>query len=264
MKITICKSAQSLGTCAAADIAARLRAAVQAQGGARLLVSTGASQLTTLTALVEEGVPWDKIEMFHLDEYVALPETHKASFRKYLKERFTGRVPLKQAWFVDGTRENLELLTRELRRAPVDLGLIGIGENGHIAFNDPPADFETREAYHIVTLNDTCKKQQVREGWFDTAADVPARAVSMTAYQIMQCRAIISCVPYAVKAPAVRDTLESHAVTNLVPATLLKQHPDFTLYLDGESAMLTDETKIDPLDGTLVLAHESDGRRIQA
>lgn len=257
MKVVICKTPESLGAAAAVDTAARLRKIVSEQGYARLLVSTGASQLTTLEALIGEDVPWDKIEMFHLDEYVDLPETHKASFRKYLKERFVSKVPMKKAWYVDGTPENIALLTEEIRRVPIDLGLIGIGENAHIAFNDPPANFETREAYHIVNLNDTCKKQQVGEGWFATTDDVPKQAVSMTAYQIMQCKTIISCVPFAVKAPAVRDTLEGAEVTNLVPATLLKKHADFTLYADADSAALTDVEKIDTLGGTLELTREA-------
>ena len=145
-------------------------------------------------------------------------------------------APLAAVHFVDGTQENIAHLTEELRRAPIDIGLIGIGENGHIAFNDPPADFDTKDAYIVVNLNETCKKQQLGEGWFATMDDVPKQAVSMTPYQIMQCRRIVSCVPYAVKAEAVEKTLCAKEVTNLVPATLLKTHPDFILYLDRESA----------------------------
>ena len=175
--------------------------------------------------------------MFHLDEYADLPETHPASFRKYLKERFVEKVqPLKAVHFVDGTAEGIAPLTEELRSAPIDIGLIGIGENGHIAFNDPPADFDTKEAYIIVNLDDACKRQQMGEGWFASVDDVPKQAVSMTAYQIMQCERIVSCVPYAVKADAVRKTLSADKTTNLVPATLLKEHKDFILYLDMDSA----------------------------
>lgn len=238
MEIRITKDRYALGESAAKHTAAVLREVIAAQGSARIVLSTGASQFDTIEALVKEpGIAWDKVEMFHLDEYVGLPATHPASFRKYLQERFVDKVaPLKAVHFVDGTAEGIAKLTEELRSAPVDIGLIGIGENGHIAFNDPPADFETKEAYHIVELDEACKKQQMGEGWFATIDDVPKQAVSMTAYQIMQCKRIVSCVPYAVKADAIQKTLQAKEVTNMVPATLLKTHPDFILYVDMDSA----------------------------
>ena len=202
------------------------------------VLSTGASQFDTLEALTKRtDIRWECVEMFHLDEYVGLPISHPASFRKYLQERFVDKLPaLKAVHFVDGTKENIEELTRELRRAPIDLGLIGIGENTHIAFNDPPADFDTDEAYIIVNLDDRCKQQQMGEGWFATIDDVPKQAVSMTPKEIMKCERIISCVPYEVKRDAVRRVLQAKKVTNLIPATLLKNHPDWTLYVDADSA----------------------------
>lgn len=202
------------------------------------MLSTGASQFETLAALVKEkDIAWECVEMFHLDEYVGLPVTHGASFRKYLQERFVDKVgKLAAVHFVDGTPECIARLTEEIRKEPIDLGLIGIGENAHIAFNDPPADFDTKEAYIFVNLNETCKKQQMGEGWFPTIDDVPKQAISMTAYQIMQCRYIISAVPHQVKAKAVRDTLLSNVVDNMVPATMLKTHPNYILYLDEKSA----------------------------
>lgn len=238
MEIRIAEDRYALGKSAARHIAEVLRAVIADQGFARIVLSTGASQFDTLDALTkEEGIAWNRVEMFHLDEYIGLPETHPASFRKYLQQRFVDKVaPLAAVHFVDGTQDNLVRLTKALRRAPIDIGLIGIGENGHIAFNDPPADFDTNDAYIVVNLNETCKKQQLGEGWFATMDDVPKQAVSMTPYQIMQCRRIVSCVPYAVKAEAVEKTLRAEAVTNLVPATLLKTHPDFLLYLDRDSA----------------------------
>ena len=238
MEIRITSDPRELGKSAAAHVAGVLREVIAKKGHARIVLSTGASQFDTIDALTKEpGIEWDKVEMFHLDEYVNLPQTHPASFRLYLKERFVNKVaPLAAAHFVDGTPECIEKLTKELRRAPIDIGLIGIGENAHIAFNDPPANFETKEAYIIVNLNDTCKKQQMGEGWFATIDDVPKQAVSMTAYQIMQCERIVSCVPYSVKADAVKNTLEAKEITNLVPATLLKSHPDWILYIDKESA----------------------------
>jgi len=238
MEVRILKDSVTLGKEAAEYVAKELKKCIKEQGSARIVLSTGASQFDTLKALVEiEGIEWDKVEMFHLDEYVDLPVTHMASFRKYLQERFVDKVgPLKAVHFVDGTKECIEKLTVEIRKAPIDIGLIGIGENGHIAFNDPPADFDTKEAYIIVNLNDTCKKQQMGEGWFATIDDVPKQAVSMTAYQIMQCKKIVSCVPHKVKADAIKKTLMADEVSNLVPATLLKKHEDFILFIDANSA----------------------------
>ncbi len=238
MEIRICKNSEELGKSAAKYVAQVLREFIAEKGSARIALSTGASQFDTIKALVEEpGIKWDCVEMFHLDEYVDLPETHGASFRKYLKERFVDKVgTLKAAHFVDGTVECIPKLTEEIRKSPIDIGLIGIGENGHIAFNDPPADFDTKEAYIVVNLNDRCKQQQMGEGWFATIDDVPKQAVSMTAYQIMQCKKIVSCVPYKVKAEAIENTLKAKEVTNMIPATLLKTHPDMILYVDEDSA----------------------------
>jgi len=238
MEIRICKDSVELGKSAAKHVAQVLKDCIEEKGSARIVLSTGASQFDTIKALVEEpGIKWECVEMFHLDEYVDLPITHVASFRKYLQERFVDKVgKLKAVHFVDGTKECIAKLTEEIRKAPVDIGLIGIGENGHIAFNDPPADFDTKEAYIIVNLDERCKKQQMGEGWFATIDDVPKQAVSMTCYQIMQCQRIVSCVPYKVKAEAVENTLKAKDTTNLVPATLLKTHPDFILYIDEDSA----------------------------
>lgn len=231
-----------LGEKAAALTAGLLRQAIRENGHARLVLSTGSSQFETLEALVKENVDWSKVTMFHLDEYVNLPETHPASFRKYLKERFLSKVTLADYHLVDGSPDSIPALTAELKRAPIDIGLIGIGENAHIAFNDPPADFDTRESYIVVNLNERCKQQQVGEGWFASTEEVPAQAISMTAWQIMQCRHIISAVPHKVKAKAVADTL-SHDTTPEIPATLLKTHPNFDLFLDTESAsLITDRT----------------------
>lgn len=238
MEIRICKDSKALGKSAAAHVAQVLRECIAEQGYARIVLSTGASQFDTLSALVEEkNIDWSKVEMFHLDEYVDLPITHIASFRKYLQERFVDKVaPLAAVHFVDGTAESIKKLTEEIREKPIDIGLIGIGENGHIAFNDPPADFDTEEAYIIVNLDERCKRQQMGEGWFETIDDVPKQAVSMTPYQIMQCKRIVSCVPHSVKADAVKKTVLTKETSNLIPATLLKEHEDFILYLDENSA----------------------------
>jgi glucosamine-6-phosphate deaminase len=238
MIINISVNALELGTRAAGFAAGKLNEAIRQNGEARLVVSTGSSQFETLQSLINENIAWEKIEVFHLDEYIGLPVTHAASFRKYLNERFISHIKIKKFHSVDveGDIDNrIKYLTDEIRKKPVDLGLIGIGVNGHIAFNDPPADFSTREAYIIVNLDEQCRMQQVNEGWFKSIEDVPAQAVSMTPWQIMQCRTIVSCVPHKVKAVAVKNTLINR-LTEIVPATMLKQHPDFHLFLDNDSA----------------------------
>ncbi|HOA34481.1 MAG: glucosamine-6-phosphate deaminase [Clostridiales bacterium] len=235
MKIVVSENSKALGAAAAQHIAETINNAIAEKGNARIVLSTGASQLDMFEALLQLNVDWSKVEMFHLDEYVGIEETHKASFRKYLKERFASKINLKNAYFLDGSEEVTKFVTEKLLEAEIDLGVIGIGENAHIAFNDPPADFDTKEAYHIVKLDDACKRQQVREGWFPTVEDVPTHAVSMTCYQILQCKKIISAVPHEVKAEAVYKTL-TEKVNNNTPATLLKTHPNWTLYLDKNSA----------------------------
>ena len=237
MKIIVSDTPKELGQAAARLAEEYLNELIVKNGYARIVVSTGASQFETFEALIRSDVDWSKVEMFHLDEYAGLPESHPASFRKYLKERFVSKVNLLSANFVDGSAEGILEISKKLLEKPVDLGLIGIGENGHIAFNDPPADFDTKSPYILVNLNETCKRQQVGEGWFATVNDVPKQAVSMSVYQIMQCKKIISCVPHAVKAKAVADTINSEP-TNLIPATILKTHPDWTLLLDKNSAAL--------------------------
>lgn len=238
MRIHVQKTAEQMGIEAAGFVAERLRNAIAVQGYARLLLSTGASQFEMISSLITQEVDWSKVTMFHLDEYVGLPETHIASFRKYLKERFASKVNLKEAVYVNGEGDvahNIANITQRLREAPIDVAAIGIGENGHIAFNDPPANFETQESYIVVNLDDRCKGQQVGEGWFATLADVPRQAISMTVSQMLKAKCIVSVVPHAVKAEAVKNTLMQQ-VNNMVPATILKTHPDWSLYLDSQSA----------------------------
>lgn len=245
MKVVVSQTTEELGVKAAAVIAEKIRKAIAEKGQARIVLSTGASQFTTLSALVKEkDIDWSKVTMFHLDEYVALPITHGASFRKYLTERFINIVHPGAWHFVNGegdVKKNIAELTEKLREAPIDVGVIGIGENGHIAFNDPPADFETKEAYIVVNLDDACKRQQMGEGWFATIDDVPKQAVSMTPYQIMEAECIVSAVPDARKAKAIYATLSAAETTNMVPATLLKTHKDFYLFVDKDSASLCPE-----------------------
>ena len=248
MKVIYSETAKELGVKAARETARLLNEAIAEKGSARVILSTGASQFTTLEALINEDVDWSKVEMFHLDEYIGIDESHPASFVKYLKERFVSKVNLKSVNFVDpsnGVDEIIAKLTAKLGEAEVDVGLIGIGENAHIAFNDPPADFDDPNAYKVVVLADRCRQQQLGEGWFATINDVPEKAISMTVSQILRCRHIISAVPYKVKAQAIHDTLTSE-ITNMVPATIMKNHPSVQIFVDADSAsMLPDSVAME-------------------
>lgn len=242
MRIEILSTPEALGVAVAREASLRLNRAIAELGSARLLVSTGASQFETLRALVSEPVDWSRVEMFHLDEYIGLDEAHPASFRRYLRERLTSRVPLRRAYFVDpGPGRSADQVIAELSQAigsrAIDVALIGIGENAHIAFNDPPADFDYDGAYLVVQLDEQCKRQQVREGWFPSLPDVPQAAISMSVRQILRSRVILCPVPHRQKAEAIRRTLESEESPD-VPASILKRHPDVTLYLDQESSRL--------------------------
>jgi len=203
MEIRICKNSEELGMSAAKHVAQVLRDCIKENGRARIVLSTGASQFPFFKHFVNEDIDWSKVEMFHLDEYVGIPPEHPASFQKYLRERFVNKVNLGKYHLIDGQAdpaETIRELTALIAERPIDLGLIGIGENGHIAFNDPPADFDDDNAFKVVALSDTCIAQQIHEGWFATPEDAFKQAISMTCQQIMQCGTIISVVPYPVKA----------------------------------------------------------------
>ena len=239
MKLIIRPTKEEMGALAAKHAAKLVNDAIEKRGYARILLSTGASQFPFFKEFVKESIDWSRVEMFHLDEYVGISEEHPASFKRYLLDRFVNVVNPAKAHLINGLcapEETIAELTMLLSEKPVDVGLIGIGENGHIAFNDPPADFNTREAYIIVDLDERCKRQQMGEGWFATIDDVPKQAVSMTPYQIMQCKVIVSCVPYAVKADAVEKTVHTKGTTPMVPSTLLKEHENFILYADADSS----------------------------
>jgi glucosamine-6-phosphate deaminase len=247
MKLKIFTDKTALGQAAAAQAAAAIRRAIAANGKARIIAATGASQFEFLEALTATpGVDWPRVEMFHLDEYVGLPATHPASFRKYLLERFINKVGLTNYHLLDGEGDVREVCARAneaISAAPVDAAFVGIGENGHLAFNDPPADFEAEEPYIVVTLDEACRRQQSGEGWFASPADVPERAISMTVRQILKAREIVCVVPDARKAAAVKASVEG-AVSPLAPASILQTHADTTLYLDADSAaQLAPETR---------------------
>jgi len=238
MKIIHSQTPEELGKKAARHAADLLRKYISQNGSARLLMSTGASQLTTINALIDEELDWDKVEMFHLDEYLDLPKDHPASFVKYLQERFVSKVNLKKVHYVDtwGDIDSLlSNLSQEINKSPIDVALIGIGENAHIAFNDPPADFETDEPFIIVKLAESCRRQQLGEGWFPTLEDVPVEAVTISVKQILKSKHIISAMPFKVKAQAIYDTLNAPEITPMVPATAMRNHEDVTIYLDKDS-----------------------------
>jgi len=208
---------------------------------ARLIAATGASQFEFLAELTSApGIDWKRVELFHLDEYVGLPITHAASFRKYLLERLIGKTGITRHHLLDGERNTGEVIREvgaELKTQPVNLAFVGIGENGHLAFNDPPADFTAEEPYLVVELDEACRRQQVNEGWFSSIPEVPTRAISMSIKQILKAEEIIAVVPDARKAAAVKACLEGEISPN-APASILRRHPKTTIYLDTESASL--------------------------
>ncbi|NBC66463.1 MAG: glucosamine-6-phosphate deaminase [Bacteroidetes bacterium] len=245
MNIQIFDTKKELGKHSATDAAEKIRSAIQEKSEANIILATGASQFETLGKLVEEpDIDWSKVTMFHLDEYVDLSETHPASFRKYLRERFEQKVPpLKATYYIDGDsgdpEEECRRLNQIISKIDIDVALVGIGENGHLAFNDPPADFETEKPYIVVELDEACRRQQMGEGWFESIEDVPKQAISMSIKQIMKSKNIICSVPDKRKAEAVRNCMEGE-ITNLHPASILQAHQHCDVYLDQESAsMLT-------------------------
>lgn len=242
MNIKILENSKELGEAAAKHAADVINKNIKEKGYARILVATGGSQFDFFQALTKKKIDWKKVTAFNLDEYIGIDSNHKASFRKYLKERLIEKTGIEEYYFVDGEgdiKQNIDLLTEKVNEEPIDLGVIGIGENAHIAFNDPPADFETKESFIVVKLDLKCKEQQVGEGWFPGVDDVPSKAITMTPHKIMECKEIISCVPHSAKAQAVKDTLDSEMDPN-VPAGILKKHPRWTLYLDRNSSSLID------------------------
>lgn len=230
-----------LGRVAAEQAANAIKRAIAERGQARIIAATGMSQFEFLKTLIETpGIDWSRVEMFHLDEYVGLSVTHPASFRKYLRERFIEPAGLTNYHLLDGESNPLEVCRRvgeQISAAPIDVAFVGIGENGHLAFNDPPADFETEEPYIVVNLDEACRRQQVGEGWFAGLDDVPKQAISMSIQQILKAKEIICIVPDARKAEAVHDCFENE-ISPQFPASILRMHASTTVYLDAESSSL--------------------------
>jgi len=239
----IYKTKQQMATAAATAVAEKIRKAIIEKAQANIVLATGASQFEVLESLVNaEGLDWSKVVMFHLDEYIGLGIEHPASFRKYLKQRFVNKVgSLKAVHFINGDapdcRKECHRLSQIITENPIDLTMAGIGENGHLAFNDPPADFQTEDPFIIVNLDQKCRQQQLGEGWFDKLDDVPKQAISMSIQQIMKSALLIVSVPDKRKAQATKAALEG-PVTNMCPASILQQHPYCKIFLDENAASL--------------------------
>lgn len=245
MQILISETNKVLGEKAAESAARKIIKAIAENGFANIILATGSSQFETLSHLIDsKSIDWSKVNMFHLDEYIGLPISHKASFRKYLTERFIVKVhKLNSSFLIDGEanlEQVIDYLGEQIKKHPIDVALVGIGENGHLAFNDPPADFETESPYLVVDLDEACRQQQLNEGWFESLADVPTQAISMSIKQIMKSKSIICSVPDLRKAEAVYNTLNQE-VSPLFPASILKNHANCELYLDNESASLIED-----------------------
>lgn len=243
MEKFVYKTKSETGEAAATEAAKVIKKTIEKNGEANIILATGTSQIEMLDNLVSaDGIDWFKVTMFHLDEYIGLPASHPASFRKYLKERFVDRLPgLKAVHFVNGDAGNPKQECRRLGAIiaahPIDVALVGIGENGHLAFNDPPADFQAEQPFIVVELDERCRGQQLGEGWFETLEQVPRSAISMSIRQIMNSKCIIVTVPEKRKAEAVKNALEGQ-VTNMCPASILQRHKNCKMFMDEDAALL--------------------------
>jgi glucosamine-6-phosphate deaminase len=242
MRLKLFPDKLSLSRAAADQAATSIRSAISARNHARIIAATGASQLDFLDALTKTpNIDWPKVEAFHLDEYIGLPATHPASFRKFLMENLARKTGIVNFHWIEGDAADPALVARtvgqHLAEVPIDVAFLGIGENGHIAFNDPPADFTTEEPYILVDLDEPCRRQQVGEGWFTDISQVPRRAISMSPRQILKGTELVVVVPDQRKAQAVKACLEGE-ISPMAPASILRTHPSATLYLDTGSASL--------------------------
>lgn len=240
LNVIIYEESVAMGNAAADFVAKKLNEAIQAKNFANLILATGASQFSFLETLQEKDIDWQKITVFHLDEYKGISDEHPASFRKYLRDRILDRVNPKHIHYLNGDAEDLEYEMKRyaelLVEHPIDIACIGIGENGHIAFNDPPvADFKDSKLVKLVTLDKACRNQQLGEGWFQTFDDVPEQALTLTIPAILSCKAISCVVPDERKAAAVYNTLYGEISTDC-PASILRTHLKTTLFLDSGSA----------------------------
>ncbi|HKW18448.1 MAG TPA: glucosamine-6-phosphate deaminase [Terriglobales bacterium] len=250
MKLEVLPDKGKLAEAAADKASYAITHAIREHGVARIIAATGASQFEFLEHLSKRsGIDWERVEMFHLDEYIGIPISHPASFRKYLLNRLINKVGIKRYHLLDGEQEPRKIIAQvssEIRKSPIDVAFVGIGENGHLAFNDPPADFETDESYIVVDLDEACRRQQLGEGWFKNLDEVPRRAISMTVRQILKAHEIICIVPDARKAEAVAKCFEGE-VTRMAPASILRTHKNTTVYLDRSSAGLLKSETVEAL-----------------
>ena len=239
--VRIHPTSEELGQAAASHARDSLQSLLVNQKSVRMLAATGASQLAFLDILTgDRSVEWQRVELFHLDEYVGLGLQHPASFARYIKERIIDRTGIERYHLLDGTLDPHAVtaeMGQKIAAAPIDLAFVGIGENGHLAFNDPPADFEADDPYLVVELDQMCRQQQVGEGWFRSLEDVPTRAITLSIKQLMKAAEILCIVPDRRKAMAVRACLDG-PVSPLAPASVLRLHPNATIYLDRESSSL--------------------------
>ncbi len=247
MKVRVFEDKGSLGQAAAAQAATAIRRAILARGSARIVAATAASQREFLEALTRApDIDWRRVEAFHLDEYIGLPVTHPGSFRKMLLEQLIEKTGIPRYHLLGGDGPPEEVIARvneAIRSAPIDIAFLGIGENGHLAFNDPPADFEVEDPYIIVALDEACRTQQVGEAWFADISQVPTHAISMSVRQVLKARELLAVVPDARKAKAIQACLEGE-ISNLAPASIVRKHPDATVYLDRHSAALLSKTAV--------------------
>ncbi|UCD37259.1 MAG: glucosamine-6-phosphate deaminase [Fidelibacterota bacterium] len=246
MRLEIFADSQGMAKAAAEHAVQVLTSAIEKSGRVAFIAATGASQFEFLDILTAgHSIEWSKATMFHLDEYVGIPETHPASFRRYLKERLIEKVQPGDVYLVNGEVNDpvkeVHRLNAILSRYDIDVAFVGVGENGHLAFNDPPADFEAEDPFIVVNLDSACRRQQVGEGWFSSVEEVPPQAISMSVKQIMRARTIIANVPGFRKAQAIKDCFGDEEVSPLNPASILKQHPNAHIYLDRESASLLEQ-----------------------
>jgi glucosamine-6-phosphate deaminase len=245
--IKVFEEKKDLGQAAAEQAASSIRNAIRESGRARIIAATGAAQFEFLEVLTKAAdIDWRRVEMFHLDEYIGLPMSHPASFRKFLQERLIQKTGMTNFHLLDGDADpsaSIRSASEAIAAAPIDIAFVGIGENGHLAFNDPPADFETEEPYLIVNLDEACRLQQVGEGWFANISETPKQAISMSIRQVLKAKEIVAIVPDSRKAKAVKACLEEE-ISPMAPASILRRHENTTVYLDKNSAALLTQSKL--------------------
>lgn len=250
MTIHVYDDRVSLGNAAAERAAALIRQAIEEKGTARIVGASAASQFEFLQALTQaKGIDWRRVELFHLDEYIGIPATHPASFCKFLQDRLVSKTGIEKVHYLDGSADPAEVIEhigKAITEAPIDVAFVGIGENGHLAFNDPPANFDTEEPFITVELDHPCRMQQVGEGWFKELAEVPKRAISMSVRQILNAKEILAIVPGPKKAQAIAACFNG-AITPMAPASILRTHEAATIYLDRESAALLSQEAVSSL-----------------